>query len=95
MIRRRNRTNKKLLDKEIITLHSKLKKNDIIKEVNAAPNLLSEKVIDVIKFTKEEVLSGKSRDIDHIDYISLNLSSIPGYTFEKKDQKWLKNTEID
>ena len=88
MIRRRNRTNKKLLDKEIITLHSKLKKNDtIIKEVNAAPNLLSEKVIDVIKFTKEEVLSGKSRDIDHIDYISLNLSSIPGYTFEKKDQK--------
>ena len=56
-------------------------------KVNAAPNLLSEKVIDVIKFTKEEVLSGKSRDIDHIDYISLNLSSIPGYTFEKKDQK--------
>ena len=30
MIRRRNRTNKKLLDKEIITLHSKLKKNDKI-----------------------------------------------------------------
>ena len=30
MIRRRNRTNKKLLDKEIITLHSKLKKNDTI-----------------------------------------------------------------
>jgi hypothetical protein len=28
MIRRRNRTNKKLLDKEIITLHSKLKKKD-------------------------------------------------------------------
>ena len=51
-------------------------------KVNAAPNLLSEKVIDVIKFTKEEVLSGKSRDIDHIDYISLSLSSIPGYTFE-------------
>ena len=30
MIRRRNRTNKKLLDKEIITLHSKLKKKDTI-----------------------------------------------------------------
>ena len=30
MIRRRNRTNKKLLDKEIITLHSKLKKGDTI-----------------------------------------------------------------
>jgi len=30
MIRRRNRTNKKLLDKEIITLHSKLKKRDTI-----------------------------------------------------------------
>ena len=30
MIRRRSRTNKKLLDKEIITLHSKLKKKDTI-----------------------------------------------------------------
>jgi hypothetical protein len=30
MIRRRKRTNKKILDKEIITLHSKLKKNDTI-----------------------------------------------------------------
>jgi len=30
MIRRRNRTNKKLLNKEIITLHSKLKKGDTI-----------------------------------------------------------------
>ena len=30
MIRRNNRTNKKLLNKEIITLHSKLKKNDDI-----------------------------------------------------------------
>ena len=30
MIRRRERTNKKILDKEIITLHSKLKKNDKI-----------------------------------------------------------------
>lgn len=39
-------------------------------KVNAAPNLLSEKVFDVIKFTKEEVLSGKSRDIDHIEYIA-------------------------
>ncbi len=28
MIRRRNRTNKKILDKEITTLHSKLKKKD-------------------------------------------------------------------
>ena len=30
MIRRRNRTNKKILDKEITTLHSKLKKRDTI-----------------------------------------------------------------
>ena len=30
MIRRKDRTNKKLLNKEIITLHSKLKKNDDI-----------------------------------------------------------------
>ena len=51
-------------------------------KVNAAPNLLSEKVFDIIKFTKEEVLSGKSRYIDQIDYLSLSLSSIPGYTFE-------------
>lgn len=30
MIRRRSRTNKKLLDKQILTLHKKLKKNDDI-----------------------------------------------------------------
>ena len=30
MIRRRSRTNKKLLDKQILTLHKKLKKNDNI-----------------------------------------------------------------
>ena len=51
-------------------------------KVNADQIFLSEKVFDLIKFTKEEVLSGKSRNIDHIDYLSLSLSSIPGYTFE-------------
>lgn len=30
MIRRKNRTNKKLLDKEILTLHKKLKKKDSV-----------------------------------------------------------------
>ena len=43
MIRRRSRTNKKLLDKQILTLHKKLKKND---EIITASGILG-KVIEI------------------------------------------------
>lgn len=49
-------------------------------KVNAAPNLLNEKIFDVIKFTAEEFMLGKLRDIDHVDYLSLSPYAIHEYT---------------
>lgn len=65
-----------------IIFSGELFKLDIQSEekVNAAPNLLSEKIFDVIKFTAEEFMLGKLRDIDHVDYLSLSPYAIHEYT---------------